>query len=178
MTRVYLSIGSNIRREYYIGRSLDALAAAFGELTVSSVYESEAVGFDGDPFYNLVVGLDTRQTLEQLFGFLRQIEHDNDRCRQAVKFSARTLDIDILTYADFVGEFRLEDGSGGVLPRDEILTNAFVLQPLAEVAPDLCHPALGCSYRKLWSEYDASKQRLWPVSFVWQGRQLSPSAAN
>ena len=179
MSQAFLSIGSNIERQRYISACLDALQVQFGELLISSVYESEAVGFDGDPFYNLVVGIETELALPQLFSLLRRIEHDNDRCRNAIKFSARTLDIDILTYDDFVGEFRLDDGSGGELPRDEILTNAFVLQPLAEIAPEHLHPESRLSYAELWQRYDKSRQqdekirqRLWTVPFEWQGRQL------
>ncbi|MEH6470542.1 MAG: 2-amino-4-hydroxy-6-hydroxymethyldihydropteridine diphosphokinase [Halopseudomonas sp.] len=173
MSRVYLSVGSNIDREHYVRSCLDALAAAYGSLQVSSIYESEAVGFEGDLFYNLVVGLDTEQSLPQLFGFLRQLEHDHQRCRNAVKFSARTLDVDILVYDDFVGEFRLEDGSGGVLPRAEITRNAFVLQPMAEIAAELVHPQLKASYRQLWQQFDKQTQRLWPVSFIWREQELS-----
>ena len=173
MSQVFLSIGSNIRREHYIGACLDSLAEQFGALQISSIYESEAVGFDGDPFYNLVVGLETELALPDLFSRLREIEHRHDRCRNAIKFSARTLDIDILSYDDFVGRFRLEDGSGGELPRDEIVKNAFVLWPLAEIAPQQLHPLLGSSYAQLWREYDKSRQSLWPVSFLWRGRELS-----
>jgi 2-amino-4-hydroxy-6-hydroxymethyldihydropteridine diphosphokinase len=173
MARAYLSIGSNIDRERYVRSCLDTLAATYAPLFISSIYESEAVGFDGDPFYNLVVGIDTQQSLPELFVALRQIEHDHQRCRDATKFSARTLDIDILSYDDFVGEFRLEDGSGGVLPRDEITKNAFVLQPLAEVAPDQQHPSMHQSYQQLWQLFDNPKQRLWPVSFLWREQQLS-----
>ncbi|MFT5720639.1 MAG: 2-amino-4-hydroxy-6-hydroxymethyldihydropteridine diphosphokinase [Motiliproteus sp.] len=173
MARTYLSIGSNIDRERYVCGGLDALAAAYGPLCISSVYESEAVGFDGDLFYNLVVGLDTSQSLLQLFEALRQIEHDHQRSRDATKFSARTLDIDILSYDMYVGDFRLDDGSGGTLPRDEITKNAFVLQPLAEIAPECQHPSLRLSYLRLWEQFDNPEQRLWPVSFIWRGQQLS-----
>ncbi len=168
MARVFLSIGSNIRRQFYISRCLDALDEQFGTLGVSSIYESDAVGFDGDAFYNLVVSLNTDMELDELYQCLRQIEHDNDRCRNAVKFSSRTLDIDILTYDDFVGDF-----SGGQLPRDEITRNAFVLWPLAELAPDLSHPQLNTDYASLWRAFDKQKQALRPVSFIWKGQQLS-----
>lgn len=58
MTRGYISIGSNIDKDKYIPASLRALEQAFGELTISSIYETEAVGFTGDVFYNLVVGFE------------------------------------------------------------------------------------------------------------------------
>ncbi|MCW8886686.1 MAG: 2-amino-4-hydroxy-6-hydroxymethyldihydropteridine diphosphokinase [Motiliproteus sp.] len=168
MARVHLSIGSNIRRQHYISCCLDALSQQFGALSISSIFESEAVGFDGSAFYNLVVALDTELALDELYKRLRRIEHDNDRCRNAKKFSSRTLDIDILTYDDFVGEF-----SGGLLPRDEITRNAFVLWPLAELSPTTEHPQVGIDYRTLWQRYDKRKQVLSPVSFIWQDRQLS-----
>ncbi|HEY5716938.1 MAG TPA: 2-amino-4-hydroxy-6-hydroxymethyldihydropteridine diphosphokinase [Motiliproteus sp.] len=167
MTQVYLSIGSNINRQHYVASCLDGLAHRFGALEISSVFESEAVGFDGDPFYNLVVGLHTDLTLDVLFHFLRETEHAHDRCRQAAKFSPRTLDIDILTYGDYCGPF-----AGGELPREEITRNAFVLWPLAEIAPTTLHPGLGLSYAQLWAEFDRTAQALWPVSFHWQGREL------
>ncbi|MEH6823364.1 MAG: 2-amino-4-hydroxy-6-hydroxymethyldihydropteridine diphosphokinase [Motiliproteus sp.] len=173
MARAYLSLGSNVERERYIRSCLDVLAATYAPLCISSMYESEAVGFAGDLFYNLVVGIDTEQSLPQLFAALRRIEHDHQRCLNALKFSARTLDIDILSYDDYVGEYRLDDGSGGSLPRDEITKNAFVLQPLAEIAPEVTHPRLNITYRQLWQQFDHPEQRLWPVSFVWCHQQLS-----
>ena len=55
MARVYLGVGSNIERERYIVAGLDALQGLFGELALSSVYDSAAIGFEGQPFLNLVV---------------------------------------------------------------------------------------------------------------------------
>ena len=158
MSRVYLSLGSNIERHKHIRNALQELSALFGQLLLSRVYESEAVGFDGDPFYNLVVGLDTDLSIGELQAQIKRIEDENGRVRGGPKFSSRTLDIDILTYDDFVGE---EDGVS--LPRDEITKNAFVLLPLSEIAGDEMHPELNKSYRTLWEEYDKSQQKLWPV---------------
>ena len=61
MARVYVSVGSNVDRERNVKAGLDGLSAVYGELRLSSVFESEPVGFEGDPFYNLAVGLDTSQ---------------------------------------------------------------------------------------------------------------------
>lgn len=168
MALVYVSIGSNIDRYQRISASLDALAALVGELTISSVYESEAVGFDGDNFLNLVVGFNCQQTVGELSQLLRQIEYDNGRRRNGPKFGPRTLDIDILTYEDCVGEI-----DGIELPRDEITKNAFVLLPMAEIAAQLLHPVLNKTYEELWQTYDQSSQKLWSVDFEWRGKIIS-----
>mgnify|MGYP001115491670 CR=1 FL=1 len=168
MARVFLSLGSNIEQQRYLTAALDALSNQFGELLISSVYESVAIGFDGDNFYNLVVGIDTDLSVGQLSAGLKALEDQNGRRRDCPRFSARTLDIDILTYDDVTGSVE-----GVLLPRQEILHNAFVLLPLAELAPDERHPVVGLSYRELWQRYDQSSQSLWPVDFLWCGRPLS-----
>lgn len=171
MARVYISIGSNIHREHYVTAALDALDARFDGMRISSVYESESVGFDGSPFYNLVVGVDTAMTVAELSACFKQLEADNGRRRDVPKFSARTLDLDILTYDEQVGRV-----DGVELPRGEILKNAFVLLPLAEIAPADIHPVCGKRYDELWQTYDRD-QKLWPVDFFWQGRRISQAAS-
>ncbi|MES9966585.1 MAG: 2-amino-4-hydroxy-6-hydroxymethyldihydropteridine diphosphokinase, partial [Sedimenticola sp.] len=134
--------------------------AQFGPLVISRVFESEAVGFEGYPFYNLVVGLDSEQPIQELMARFREIEAGYGRVRGGDKFAPRTLDIDLLTYGDTI----LKDGKLE-LPRDEILKYAFVLQPLAEVAPDEIHPVEGRSFAQLWQAFDDPDQKLWPVAF-------------
>ncbi|MCK5639402.1 MAG: 2-amino-4-hydroxy-6-hydroxymethyldihydropteridine diphosphokinase [Gammaproteobacteria bacterium] len=160
MPQVYLSIGSNIERERYVRAALIELEARYGQLIVSSVYESEAVGFEGDNFYNLVVAFNTGQMVNELAGELRKIELRNGRSRNDVRFVSRTLDIDLLLYGDeVINKDSLQ------LPRDEITRYAFVLQPLAEIAPNSTHPTLGQSYQSLWQAFDSSEQPLWTVPF-------------
>ncbi len=160
MARVYVSIGSNIGREQNIRSGVAELTAGFGPLILSSVYESEAVGFSGDSFYNLVAGFATALTPQQVAEQLRAIEERHGRVRNGPRFSSRTLDIDLLLYDDLV----LHEGKLDI-PRDEITRNAFVLWPLAEIAPELKHPELGTSYAALWESFDKASQPLWPVPF-------------
>ena len=169
MARVYISIGSNIERKKNVLAALDMLYVWFGDLLLSPVYESEAVGFVGESFLNLVVGVDTGLSVGELSVRLKQLEADNGRCRgiDVPTFSGRTLDLDILTYDDQVGQIK-----GVELPRGEILQNAFVLKPLADVAPDDRHPVCDKTYSALWQSYDRD-QKLWRVDFTWQGRVIS-----
>jgi 2-amino-4-hydroxy-6-hydroxymethyldihydropteridine diphosphokinase len=162
MARVYLSIGSNIDREVNIRGGVADLKKAFGEVTLSRVYESASVGFDGDNFYNMVAALDTTMPVEEVSIILHEIEGAHGRTREGPRFSSRTLDIDLLTYDDLI-----TDDNGLQLPRDEITKNAFVLWPLAEIAAEELHPVLQKSYAELWSNFDKEKQSLWPVDFQW-----------
>jgi 2-amino-4-hydroxy-6-hydroxymethyldihydropteridine diphosphokinase len=161
MPRVWLSLGSNIDREQHIRGAVRALRETFGKLIISSVYESEAVGFKGGAFFNLVVGFDTDRAPAELCRYFRAIEaaHGRERCGE--KFASRTLDIDLLTYGD-----RVIKENNVEIPRDEITRYAFVLQPLAEVASDELHPALGMSYRELWKQFDKEGQVLEVVDFA------------
>lgn len=150
MPRVWVSAGSNMEREVHIASAVRALRERFGELAVSPVYETEAVGFSGDAFLNLVIGFDSDEPPAALHRALRDIEDRNGRRRDGPKFGPRTLDLDLLTYGDQVG-----DEGGKALPRDEIERYAFVLAPLADVAGDERHPALGERYAVLWQRWQA-----------------------
>lgn len=164
MARIYISIGSNIERDYYVRAGVQALQQHFAAVKLSSVYESEAVGFSGDAFYNMVAGADTDLTIAQCVALLKQIEDQYGRVRGAQKFCGRTLDLDLLTYDDVVCNTPV------ILPRQEITENAFVLWPLAELAPDMLHPGSGQSYASLWQNY-RKQQKLWPVPFNWSDKQ-------
>jgi 2-amino-4-hydroxy-6-hydroxymethyldihydropteridine diphosphokinase len=160
MPRIWLSLGSNQARERSLRSASRMLGGVFGPLVLSAVYESDAVGFSGEPFLNLVAGAETELPVELVRQRLREIEDAHGRVRGGEKFCPRTLDIDLLAYGDIVRP-DLD------LPRDEILRHAFVLGPLAEVAPDELHPALGRSYSALWAAFDRSAQPLRRVEFDW-----------
>ena len=159
MPTVFISIGSNINKKQNISGAVKALEARFGPLMLSRVYESEAVGFDGENFYNLVAAFDTDTSLEELDTVLTGIEDRHGRRRAGERFTSRTLDLDLLLYGDLV---RHDDGFE--IPRKEILEFAFVLQPLAEIAPHRKHPETGISYAEMWRRFDKSGQKLWRVA--------------
>ncbi|MBN3563752.1 2-amino-4-hydroxy-6-hydroxymethyldihydropteridine diphosphokinase [Aliamphritea spongicola] len=167
MAKVFVSIGSNQEREHNICGALDALQATFSELRLSPVYESDAVGFDGAPFYNLVAEFTTDLELAALNATLKDIEDQHGRCRKSDSLG-RTLDIDILTYDNLIGDF-----DGVQLPRAEVLVNSFVLRPLAELSPKSRHPESGETYQDLWRDADKDKQPLTAVDFIWQEKQIS-----
>ncbi|MDQ1362715.1 MAG: 2-amino-4-hydroxy-6-hydroxymethyldihydropteridine diphosphokinase [Pseudomonadota bacterium] len=160
MSSVFISLGSNIEREANTRAGVAALRARYGELQLSSVYESEAVGFAGGSFYNMVIALQTAEPVEMVAQVLKNIEEQHGRLRQSPKFSSRTLDLDLLLYDDLVMH-----EPGIQIPRDEILRHAFVLWPLAEVAPDLRHPLQKQTYAELWNAFDKGRQQLRPVTF-------------
>ncbi len=168
MRRVYISIGSNIERDTSIRSGVAALREHFGGLTLSTVYESRAVGFEGDDFYNLVAGFDTALDAVAANSVLRDIEHRHGRVRGGSGFSSRTLDLDLLLYGDLVS---CENGLA--LPRGEITKYAFVLCPLAEIAGQMRHPVSGASYADLWRAFalkgtsEHGLQALRPVNFQW-----------
>lgn len=161
MNRIYISLGTNIQREKHTKSGLKAMYDAFGQLELSPVYESESVGFDGSPFYNLVAGAITDKPLEWVCQTLKQIEKDNGRISSEKKFSPRTLDLDLLLFNDKVINVPV------VLPRPEILYNAFVLLPLQDLIPDIRHPVVKKSYAELWQSFDKNTQKLWEIPFTW-----------
>ncbi len=164
--QIYISVGSNVDRDKHTRAGLDGLAQVYGAITLSTVYESEAIGFSGSHFYNLVVGATTEQTIEEVCQTLKQIESENGRIRGEKKFAPRTLDLDLLLYDDVITE------DGVQLPRAEIEYNAFVLLPLQEIAGEIIHPLTGLSLRAMWQQFDQSSQQLWPIEFNWRAPQL------
>ncbi|MEQ8315346.1 MAG: 2-amino-4-hydroxy-6-hydroxymethyldihydropteridine diphosphokinase [Gammaproteobacteria bacterium] len=163
MPLLTLSIGSNIEPGPNVRVVVKLLRRKFGNLECSPVYESKTVGFDGDNFLNLVVATETDEPLAEISSYLKSLEDDMGRDRSKPRFSGRIMDVDILTFGELAGE-----QAGIQLPRAEILENAFVLRPLADLLPEHQHPVVNKTYQQLWSEYDKPEQELWPVDFDWE----------
>ena len=141
MARVFLGLGSNLDAERNLTAGIQRLAQDYTIRQQSPWYRSPALGFDGPEFINLVVEVQVSDALspQDLSRQLKQIERDFGRSADAVKYSSRYLDIDILLFDEQVGEFITAGGSFS-LPRDDIWKYAFVLTPLLDIAPDLICP--------------------------------------
>lgn len=164
---VYVGIGSNIEQEKYLRIAAQSLKEHFGEgcqLQLSPVYKTRAVGFDGDDFFNLVACFYTRLSPVAVEKNLKAIEHKNGRRRGQDKFSARTLDIDLLLY-----DQEIIHSAAINIPRDEIEKYAFVLSPLSDIAPDLIHPETKKTMSEMWRQLKQSTklQALKQIDFKW-----------
>ena len=166
LTEIYLGLGSNVEREKHLCAGLDALAEFLQGMQCSAVFESLPVGIKSGPFFNLVVSAKTDLPLIELSRRLKLIEADNGRYAHDRK--GLPLDIDVLFYGDKVGNF-----DGLILPRAEILKNAFVLWPLSLIAPGKVHPGMGKTLAQMWADAQID-QVLAPVAFEWRGEQLTP----
>lgn len=162
MPRVFVSIGSNIDRDRNVQSALAALARNFGAVRASTVYQCPAEGFVGDDFYNLVVVFETTESIEDLHARLAEIETAHGRTRDGPRFGPRPLDLDILLYGSLVRHDEHFD-----VPRGEIREHAFVIEPLAEIAPAERHPETGETFEALWAAFrrdHPEKCRLRPVA--------------
>jgi len=165
MPQLWIGVGSNVDAVQHVRQAVAALRRDFGQLAISPVFRTAAIGFEGDPFLNLVVGCHTHLPLVAVLARLNAIEAALGRERRASKHAARTIDLDLLVFGDLVGVFE-----GKCLPHADILNYPFVLGPLAQLAPQARHPALHASYADLWQERFDTAQRaaLEPVDVAWE----------
>jgi 2-amino-4-hydroxy-6-hydroxymethyldihydropteridine diphosphokinase len=157
MTQIYLGIGSNIDREASVKQGIKALTSLYGDLEISPVYESAAYGFEGDDFYNLVVGFETDIDIDTIETQLKEVEQQSGRKQSDSSYCPRTLDIDLLLYGNLVCDKHL-------LPRVDVIKYSFVLKPLCDLAPNLIHPVENKTISELWKSFDSSEQKITMVS--------------
>ena len=145
MITALLSLGSNLQPQQHLHAAVAALRERFGAIDVSPAYRTAAVGFEGPEFLNNAVAIRTDLPLDALDAWLHALEDAHGRDRSGPRFSDRTLDIDVVFYGDLIVE-----GPGHLrIPRPE-LKHAFVLKPLADIAPDFIDPVSGLSLAALW----------------------------
>ena len=161
MALVYIGIGSNIDKEYHVANALRDLGNMFDSCRVSPIFESAAVNCTGDNYYNLVVEFTTSLSLSELTQCLKDLETTHGRKATDRRYAPRTLDLDLLLFDNII------QSEMPMLPRAEILYHAFVLWPLAELAPDLRHPVSGISMAELWRDFDKSTQVLQLAKWQW-----------
>ena len=146
--KAYLSLGSNLDAESHLRDAVAALRARFGEVQVSRAYRFPAVGFAGGDFLNAAAAIDSDLDPFALNDWLHALEDAHGRDRSGPRYGDRTLDIDIVFYDALV-----LDGPGHLrLPRDE-LRHAFVLKPLADIAPGFTDPVSGLTLAQMWQAH-------------------------
>lgn len=161
MGRACLSLGGNLEPERHLAAAIGALRARFPGAVVSRVYRTRAVGFDGADFLNAAAVIDSDLDAHALDAWLHALEDAHGRDRSGPRFGDRTLDLDLVLYDDLV----LEGPDHLRLPRPE-LRHAFVLRPLAEIAPEIVEPLSGRTLAELWAESPERDTPMAPVALA------------
>ncbi len=160
MTEVYVAAGSNIEPRKNLARAVAALQRAFPDVRFSPWYQNPAAGFSGDDFINLVAGFSTQLPLAQVLSRLHAIETLCGRPRGAPRWAPRSMDLDVLLFGQTVC-----DEASVKLPRPDLTRRAYMLGPLAALAPEVMHPTAGVTIGELWRRFDQAAHPL---------RQISP----
>ena len=145
--KVYLLLGSNLGdREQLIEDAIKQIANEIGEVFIrSSVYETEAWGNEDQPsFLNIALGVETKFTPTEVLNKALEIELELGRVRHE-KWGSRLIDIDLIFYDDIV----VDMGAELQIPHPQMQYRKFVLEPLAEIAPDYMHPVLKMTVREV-----------------------------
>lgn len=152
MSTVYIGIGSNLgsRKENCKAAISHLIDNGITVLKLSSMIETEPWGVKDQPkFINMAVEVETGLGPEELLQLLKQIEAEIGR-RQTIHWGPRVIDLDILLYDDLI--LKTPDLE---IPHPRIADRYFVLKPLAEIAPEIIHPVIKKSIKRLLSEVSA-----------------------
>jgi 2-amino-4-hydroxy-6-hydroxymethyldihydropteridine diphosphokinase len=155
MVQAFVAIGSNLDAAEHMLQAARELRLRFPDARFSRCYRNPAFGFEGPDFYNAVTGFRTELLIEELLPSLREIETRCGRARADPKWKPRKMDLDLLLYGDVVGS-----GSGYTLPRRDLARRAYMLGPLAELAPDWLYPPSGPTIGQLWQQFPRSEHVL------------------
>jgi 2-amino-4-hydroxy-6-hydroxymethyldihydropteridine diphosphokinase len=175
MARAFIAAGSNVDPLPNLERAAGELRREFPGVRFSPWYRNRAAGFEGDDFVNFVAEIVSELPVSQLQARLQRIEMLCGRPREAPRWAPRTMDLDILLYDDLVcDEPQLK------LPRPDLLKRAYMLGPLADLAPRLMHPTAGVTIGELWDRFDRAAHPLIPIAgprIVYQPTLRPPSTA-
>ena len=149
MPAVFVAAGSNVEPERHMRQAVAELEREFQGVRFSSWYRNRAHGFEGDDFINLVAGFTTQLPIKDVLERLHAIERSCGRGRDAPRWAPRSMDLDVLLY----GDLRCEQPELK-LPRPDLLKRAYMLGPLAELAPEVRHPTEGMTIGELWQRFD------------------------
>jgi 2-amino-4-hydroxy-6-hydroxymethyldihydropteridine diphosphokinase len=161
MPEVYVAAGSNVAPERHLACAARELAREFPGVRFSPWYRNRAADAGGADFINLAAGFSTALPVREVQARLRQIEERCGRSRTAQPPGTAqppALDLDLLLYGDLVCE-----EPSLTLPRPELLTRAYMLGPLAALAPQALHPTAQLSIAELWQRFDRSAHPLEPL---------------
>jgi 2-amino-4-hydroxy-6-hydroxymethyldihydropteridine diphosphokinase len=162
MAITFLSIGSNIDdRLLYLNRAIQCIHEKIGRVILqSNIYETEAWGYDGSNFLNMVIKAETELDPTEILLAIQAIEAELKREKQPGGYSDRTIDIDILFYNQEVIE--AEDLK---IPHPQIPNRNFVLDPMVDIAPDFIHPGLNKTIKELATKC-TDKSWVKPFSYI------------
>ena len=155
MTAVYIAAGSNVEPERNLALASRELCREFPDVRFSPWYRNQAVGFEGDDFINFVAGFTTDLPIEVVLPRLHAIETLCGRPRGAPRWAPRSMDLDMLLYGELI-----RDEPKLKLPRPDLMKRAFMLGPLADLAPELVHPTLKATIGELWARFDRAAHPL------------------
>ena len=113
MAKAYLSLGSNLEPEAHLALAIAQLRERFGDIAVSPMYRTAAIGFDGPDFINAAVVIESDLDVHALDAWLHALEDAHGRRRDVPRFSSRPLDIDVVFFDDQRGVVRVNDGVVG-----------------------------------------------------------------
>ncbi len=152
-TNIHVNIGSNINRDTNIKKALELLNKNFKNITTSSIYESEAIGFEGNAFYNIGVNIFTTKSCKKILKILNDIEKKMGRDKTKPKFSDRNIDLDLVLYGDMINKTLN-------IPRNDITKYAFTLAPIVELMPNKLHPKLQKTFKEIYSAMQSKEKQI------------------
>jgi 2-amino-4-hydroxy-6-hydroxymethyldihydropteridine diphosphokinase len=148
VTEAFVALGSNIDPEAHLLKAAHLLRGQFANTRFSACFRNPAFGFVGADFVNAVAGFETALSVETLIAALREIETQCGRGPADPRWGPRAIDLDLLLYGQLV-----DSSPDYTLPRPDLSRRAYMLGPLAQLAPQLRYPPDGPSIAELWGRF-------------------------